>query len=144
MSKNRMSAILMGFILFLVIAIAILIITLSLRPENTTTEVLIGNKQDVWIQEEGIPEEEVDEQEKEVVAEPVISVKWVRSIGKVNVRSQDNSESVKLGTLSDGEELVMLDVLESGWTKVEYDGAEGYVKSEYLEFIVSTEEELKE
>lgn len=145
MSKNRISAILMGFIICLVITIIVLMIKLGLRPEDTTTEAIVAEEQGVVIQEGSISTEEVIEQEPEELQEEVVEeVILVRANNTVNVRSQDSADSEKLGTLSLGEELVLVEILDSGWTKVQYNNAEGYVKSEYVEVVVPTSENVEE
>ncbi len=56
----------------------------------------------------------------------------------VNVRSSDSETADKLGKVSAGTTLTRLESLVNGWSKVLYEGQEGYIKSEFLE-VVSTE-----
>ncbi len=51
----------------------------------------------------------------------------------VNVRSSDSERADKLGKVSEGTKLEVLEVRVNGWTKVSYEGKEGYIKSEYLQ-----------
>lgn len=63
----------------------------------------------------------------------------VRATTTVNVRSSDSETADKLGKVSTGTELTRLEALVNGWSKVIYEGEEGYIKSEFLE-VVSTNE----
>ncbi|MCD8077930.1 MAG: SH3 domain-containing protein [Lachnospiraceae bacterium] len=55
----------------------------------------------------------------------------VYAISGVNVRDAASSNSNIMGTLSEGDAVVKLGE-EGSWTKIEYNGAECYVYSEYL------------
>ena len=55
----------------------------------------------------------------------------------VNVRKSDSEKADKLGRVSSGTRLKVQEVLLNGWTKVVYEGADGYIKSEYLQFSES-------
>ncbi len=57
----------------------------------------------------------------------------------VNVRSSDSETADKLGKVSTGTKLTRLEERVNGWSKVIYEGQEGYIKSEFLE-VVSAEE----
>lgn len=57
----------------------------------------------------------------------------------VNVRKTDSENAEKLGKVSTGTKLTRLEEKINGWSKVIYEGKEGYIKSEYLE-VVSTED----
>lgn len=50
----------------------------------------------------------------------------------VNVRSSDSEKADKLGKAVKGARLQVLEQRVNGWTKVLYEGKEGYIKSEYL------------
>ncbi|MCR5654094.1 MAG: SH3 domain-containing protein, partial [Lachnospiraceae bacterium] len=52
---------------------------------------------------------------------------------KVNVRQSDSTEAEKLGQVEGGTELTRLEVRENGWSKVDYNGQEAFIMSEYLE-----------
>ena len=51
----------------------------------------------------------------------------------VNVRSSDSEQADKLGKVAGGETVEVQEVRVNGWTKVVYDGQDGYIKSEYLQ-----------
>lgn len=52
----------------------------------------------------------------------------------LNVRSSDSTQASSLGKIGKGTRLQVLEVRVNGWTKVLYNGSEGYIKTEYLEF----------
>lgn len=85
--------------------------------------------------EEEVPEEEPAE---EVPEEPVVEeepeeiILYVKTTATVNVRSSDSEKADKLGKATQGSKLQVLEQRVNGWTKVLFEGKEGYIKSEYL------------
>ena len=87
--------------------------------------------------------EAMEEQEAlEAAAEPVeattepevqVVVTKVKTTAVVNVRSSDSIEADKLGKTSNGQILELIEERLNGWSKVNFEGKEGYIKSEYLE-----------
>ncbi len=57
----------------------------------------------------------------------------------VNVRSSDSENADKLGKVSGGTKLQVMEQKVNGWTKVVFEGKEGYIKSEYLQMVESAE-----
>lgn len=57
----------------------------------------------------------------------------VRATDVVNVRASDSEQAERIGKVAAGDELTLLEAKANGWSKVEYDGKEGYIKSEFLE-----------
>lgn len=55
----------------------------------------------------------------------------------VNVRSSDSEKADKLGKVTQGTRLQVQEVRINGWTKVVYQGKDGYIKSDYLQFSES-------
>ena len=74
-------------------------------------------------------------------------VKTVRTTEVVNVRSSDSVTADKVGKAQLGEEYKLLEEKVNGWSKIEFEGKEAYIKTEYLEpadveeTVVSNEEE---
>lgn len=50
----------------------------------------------------------------------------------VNVRKSDSENADRMGKLSEGQKVLVKEELVNGWTKVDYEGQDGYVKSEFL------------
>ncbi len=53
----------------------------------------------------------------------------------VNIRSSDSETADKLDKAQIGQEFTVLEQKGNGWSKVEYNGKEAYIKSDYLEVI---------
>ncbi len=64
----------------------------------------------------------------------------------LRVRKEPNTESGIYGALPKDEMVEVIDVREDGWLMVDYDGEDGYVKSEYVktEFVIDSGETLEE
>ena len=75
-----------------------------------------------------IPEEQAEPASEE---QPVVEQETVYTVDKVNVRSGADTSSEKLGTLEKGTAVTRTGT-EGEWSKVDYAGVPGYIKSEYL------------
>ena len=62
---------------------------------------------------------------------------YVTTTTTVNVRSSDSEQADKLGKVSGGTKLQGLEQRPNGWTKVDYEGKEGYIKTEFLQLAES-------
>lgn len=60
--------------------------------------------------------------------------KYASATTTVNVRDSDSEQADKLGKVSRGTRLEVQEVRLNGWTKVVYEGKDGYIKSDYLQF----------
>lgn len=56
----------------------------------------------------------------------------VYATGNINVRKSYSADSDKLGSLQKGEKVTRTGVGDNGWSKVTYNGATGYIKSDLL------------
>jgi uncharacterized protein YgiM (DUF1202 family) len=77
--------------------------------------------------------EDETEEEEEAQPQEVEVVTKVKTTSVVNVRSSDSVEADKLGQTTSGQVLELLEEKVNGWSKVNFDGKEGYIKSEFLE-----------
>lgn len=66
---------------------------------------------------------------------PEVVVTKVRATDVVNIRSSDSETADRLGKAAIGDEFKLIEKIGNGWSKVEYEGAEAYIKSEFLEDI---------
>ena len=71
------------------------------------------------------------EEEKE--PEVIVVVTKVKTTAVVNVRSSDSVEADKIGQTSKGQILELVEERVNGWSKVVFDGKEGYIKTEFLQ-----------
>ena len=62
---------------------------------------------------------------------------YVTTTTTVNVRSSDSEQADKLGKVSGGTKLQVLEQRPNGWTKVDYEGKEGYINTEFLQLAES-------
>lgn len=60
--------------------------------------------------------------------------KYANTTDTVNVRSSDSEKADKIGKVTKGAKIEVLEVRVNGWTKVSYEGKEGYIKSDYLRY----------
>ncbi|MCR5304263.1 MAG: SH3 domain-containing protein [Lachnospiraceae bacterium] len=70
-----------------------------------------------------------------VATTPVGTVSKAKTITKVNVRSSDSENADKLGQAQAGEEFVVKNRKENGWTEIEYNGSTAYIRSDLLEDV---------
>lgn len=79
---------------------------------------------------------EETEETAETVEEPetpTMVVTKVKAIDVVNIRTSDSETADKIGKAAIGDEFTLLEEKGNGWSKVEYDGREAFIKSDYLE-----------
>ncbi len=75
------------------------------------------------------------EEEPPEVVQEVVTAKEVRATDVVNVRASDSEQAEKIGKVQIGEVLPLLESKANGWTRVQYEGKEAYIKSDFLEFV---------
>ncbi len=109
--------------------------------ENVANEVvrIIASRErsEEAAQAESASEEESDSE----TSEETTVTETVKATTTVNVRSSDSETADKLGKVSTGTTLTRLENKVNGWSKVLYEGQEGYIKSEFLEVISSEDGE---
>lgn len=85
------------------------------------------------------PQEGTDNQEGESAVPPEnLGPQYASAVTTVNVRSSDSEQADKLGKISAGTRVQVQDIQVNGWTKVVFEGNDGYIKSEYLQIEEST------
>lgn len=87
---------------------------------------------------EGDAEAEGGEQNEEQPAEETSEEnvpQYATTTTIVNVRNSDSEQADKLGKVTGGTELQVLEQRVNGWTKVLYEGQEGFIKSEFLQIV---------
>lgn len=74
--------------------------------------------------------------ESEEVSTATVSVTTkVKTTDVVNIRSSDSETADKIDKAQKGQEFTLLEQRGNGWSKIEYNGSEAYIKSDYLETI---------
>ncbi len=64
------------------------------------------------------------------------NAKTVRVTELVNIRSSASTEAESLGKATAGMEFTRYEVMDNGWSRIDYNGADAYIKSDYLEEVV--------
>ncbi|NBH82901.1 SH3 domain-containing protein [bacterium C-53] len=85
------------------------------------------------------PADEASTEETGEGDEQTPTTEYVRATDTANIRKSPSETGDKIAKCIVGEIFTRLQSLENGWSKLEYNGAEAYVKSDYLE-VVSAEE----
>lgn len=65
----------------------------------------------------------------------VTTVTMVKATDVVNIRTSDSETADKIDKAQVGQEFKLLEQRGNGWSKVEYNGKDAYIKSEYLETV---------
>ena len=97
----------------------------ALAEMETETQTEAAEEQQT---EETVAETESAEAETENAGEGSL----VEAVDVVNIRSSDSETADVLGKAQVGDTFTLLESRENGWSRVEYDGGEAYIKSEYL------------
>lgn len=66
-------------------------------------------------------------------------VQYATATTTVNIRTSDSQQADKDGKVTGGSKVQVLEQKVNGWSKILYEGKEGYIKSEYLQLIESAE-----
>ncbi|MBD5532066.1 MAG: SH3 domain-containing protein [Lachnospiraceae bacterium] len=106
----------------------------ELEAENQIEENGDGN--DGEGEAEPTPTPEEPEPTPEVEPEPQTDM--VMTTNRVNVRSSASPEATKLGTVNAGTRFTRYESLENGWSRIDYEGSEAYIKTEFLQVIEET------
>lgn len=77
--------------------------------------------------------EETDEPEAGEAEQ--ITVQTAKTTDVVNIRSSDSETADKLGKAQKGDTFTVLENKVNGWSRVEYNGGEAYIKTDYLEVV---------
>ena len=96
----------------------------------------VGGVQDTGVSEgEGETQESSTTEPQEPVQEA--TPEYATTTTAVNVRSSDSVQADKLGKAPQGARLQVKEVRINGWTKVVFEGKDGFIKSEFLKFSES-------
>lgn len=76
---------------------------------------------------------EAEEQESNQTQVNVVQT--VKATDVVNIRTSDSETADKIDKAQVGQEFKLLEQKGNGWSKVEYNGGEAYIKSDYLEAV---------
>lgn len=77
---------------------------------------------------------------EEAAAQQAANATTVRATDNVNIRASASTEADQLGKATVGQEFTRYEVMDNGWSKVDYNGQEAYIKTEYLEEVTESSE----
>lgn len=86
---------------------------------------------------ESVPDDQTGSQNEQPQEPTDTTPEYATATTKVNVRKSDSEQADKLGSVDAGTRVQVQEVRVNGWTKVIYEGNDGYIKSDYLEFAES-------
>ena len=66
---------------------------------------------------------------------PQNTIQKARTTDVVNIRSSDSETADKLGKAQKGDTFTVLENKVNGWSRIEYEGREAYIRSDYLEVV---------
>ena len=108
------------------------------RQVDMTVGMAVAGVSDGDSQEGGEGEVSQGDQSEEPAAPPAEETpQFATATTTVNVRSSDSQQADKLGRVTTGTKLQVQEVRVNGWTKVVYEGKDGFIKSEYLQYSES-------
>lgn len=104
---------------------------LALADANATEEQ--GNEVTT-----GEAQDETNDEGQTTTEQPVENVvQYATATTTVNVRSSDSEQADKVNKVPGGSRVQVLEQKVNGWSKIKFEGKEGYIKSEYLELAES-------
>lgn len=104
----------------------------ALAKENVSEDTQVTEEEQETGEANG--EEQPDAQEEAPVES---GPQYATATTTVNVRSSDSEQADRLGKVTGGTKVEVQEVRVNGWTKIVYDGKDGYIKSEYLQMAES-------
>jgi|P827metagenome_2_1110787.scaffolds.fasta_scaffold00243_12 hypothetical protein len=121
-------------------------LSVFLQDLNSKMEVSVGEAlasfevgETVAAPTDAVPEEGGEEstpsESEEVVEENPAETSFARTNTSLNVRISDSENAEKIGQLSGGVKIEILEKKANGWSKILYENKEAYVKTEYLSII---------
>lgn len=98
--------------------------------EEETTEQEDAQEEDT---EEPAAEEQTEETAEEETPAAETQNRETRVTESVNIRSEASTDSDRIALAYQGDAITQIESYDNGWSKVEYKGETGYVKTEFLE-----------
>lgn len=68
------------------------------------------------------------------ITQPIVTDLYIYTTSNLNFREGPDKESKKITSINKGTPLKLVDFLNTGWFKVEYNGQIGYVSADYISF----------
>lgn len=105
--------------------------TKALKEEiNQDAQAILIAKQQEELENAALAEAQAQQEAKEAAAVQVRCTK-----DNVNIRATASTDAESLGKTSIGDVYTRYEAMDNGWSKVEYNGSEAFIYSEYLEVV---------
>lgn len=103
---------------------------------NEDVGVILAKEETPDVAEEAEGEAAEEETEEPGSTDNIVTtVTMVKATDVVNIRTSDSETADKIDKAQIGQEFKLLEQRGNGWSKVEYNGKDAYIKSEYLETV---------
>lgn len=143
MKKSTLNIILYSVMGILFISICVLLIKIANRPHYISSPEPVNEIKEISFnvyQSKPDKEESIDEattQSEDYVEETFAEKNLQRgkTSTKVNIREQADAESRLLETVEEGYTFDIIEIMDSGWVKISYQGGEAYISSAYVILI---------
>ncbi len=99
------------------------------------TDVNAAVKARLTEQQQAQQQEEADKEAEAIKAEQAANAVTVKATDVVNIRASASTDADSLGKAQIGDTYKRLEEMENGWSKIDYNGKEAYIKSDYLEVV---------
>lgn len=114
-------------------ALAEFLVELNKEIDKNIGEAMASAKANEETGDESAGDDEKPEEGAGDSTSTEVVVTKVKTTDVVNIRTSDSETADKLGKAAVGDEFKLLETKGNGWSKIEYDGKEAYIKSDYLE-----------
>jgi uncharacterized protein YraI len=108
---------------------------LEAQLKQIETEVNSSVKAKLTEQQQAKQQEEADAEAQAQKAEMDANAVTVKATDVVNIRASASTDSESLGKAQIGDTYKRYEEMENGWSKIDFNGTEAYIKSDYLEVV---------
>lgn len=143
MKKTTINTILMAIIVLMSISICLLIFCITTRPRYITipeseTTIITESVPD---NDDTQPPDAIDVSNDIAATEEtaVDNTMHGKTSTRVNIRNAASADAKVLDTVDSGTTFDIVEIQENGWTKIIYNGEEGYISSDYVIIITESE-----
>lgn len=112
--------------------------SLSAKLDEEVSQAMAQAESEAGEATDATDEAQEEQPAEEQPAENVME-EQVTATDTVNVRSSDSENADRIGQIAMGETVTRYEAKENGWSRISYNGGDGYVKSEYLQAAGTTD-----
>lgn len=109
------------------------LVELNKEIEKNVGETLARTEGSEETDAENAGDDEPDAASTDAETSSEVVVTKVKTTDVVNIRTSDSETADKLGKAAVGDEFKLLETKGNGWSKIEYNGKEAFIKSDFLE-----------